>query len=133
MGNARRSRGDVRLVSTPDDTRLRPDGASALEANVQAISAGRERSSRRGSTAERSPTGLPARPGSGPVLVFHVIWVRPRAVGNLQCWGVMTSNGHDGSAPHLHLTLVCWRRYPFRGLNSRAVRGARSSMTMSSV
>jgi hypothetical protein len=36
MGNPMRSRRDVQLVSTPDDTRLGPDRASALQENVQA-------------------------------------------------------------------------------------------------
>ena len=37
MGKRKRSRGDARLASRLDDDRLRPDRASALEENVQAI------------------------------------------------------------------------------------------------
>jgi hypothetical protein len=37
------------------------------------------------------------------------------------------------SAQHLQFSIVCSRRCPSHGLNSHVVRGARSSMTMSSV
>jgi uncharacterized membrane protein len=74
MGNARRSRDDARLVSTPDDTRLRADRASAVEENVQAIKRWERAILRARSKAEQIGDWIACTAGSAPVLVLHVVW-----------------------------------------------------------
>jgi uncharacterized membrane protein len=73
MGNPRH-RGDARLASTPDDTRLEPDRASALEENVQAIKRWERAILLARSKAERVSDWIVCTAGSGPVLVLHVLW-----------------------------------------------------------
>jgi uncharacterized membrane protein len=74
MGNSRRSRGDARPASTPDDTRLRPDRGSALEENVQAIKRWERAILLARSKAEQISDWIACTAGSGPVLVLHVVW-----------------------------------------------------------
>jgi len=70
MGNPRRAR----LVSPPEDARLRPDRASAVEENVQAIKRWERAILLARSKAEQIGDWVACTAGSGPVLVLHVVW-----------------------------------------------------------
>ena len=74
MGNPRRSRDNDRLASTPDDTRLRPERASAVEENVQAIKRWERAILLARSKAEQVADWIACTAGSSPVLVLHVVW-----------------------------------------------------------
>ena len=74
MGNSRRSQGNARLVSTPDDNKLRPDRPSAVEENVQAIKRWERAILLARSKAEQVSDWIACTAGRGPVLVLHVLW-----------------------------------------------------------
>ena len=74
MSNAVRSRRDTRPASTADDDTLRPDGASAVEENVQAIKRWEHGILLARSKAEQVSDWIACTAGSGPVLVLHVVW-----------------------------------------------------------
>jgi uncharacterized membrane protein len=72
MGSPRRSR-EAPLLSTVDAS-LRPDRASALEENVQAIKRWERGILLARSKAEQISDWIACTAGSGPVLVLHVVW-----------------------------------------------------------
>ena len=72
MGSPRRSR-EAPLLSTVD-ARIRPDRASALEENVQAIKRWERGILLARSKAEQISDWIACTAGSGPVLVLHVVW-----------------------------------------------------------
>ena len=75
MGNGKRSSGnDSRLVSTPDDSRLRPDGASALDENVQAIKRWERAILLARTKAEQVSDWIACTAGSGLFLILHGVW-----------------------------------------------------------
>ena len=74
MSNPRRSRRDARLARTVDDGALRPDAASALEENVQAIKRWERGILLARSKAEQISDWTACTAGSGPVLALHVVW-----------------------------------------------------------
>jgi uncharacterized membrane protein len=74
MGNRRRDRDSARLASAVDDDSLTPDGASAVEENVQAIKRWERAILLARSKAEQVGDWIAYTAGSGPVLVLHVIW-----------------------------------------------------------
>lgn len=74
MGNPRRDRGSARLASAVDDDSLMPDGASAVEENVQAIKRWEGAILLARSKAEQVGDWIAYTAGSGPVLVLHVVW-----------------------------------------------------------
>lgn len=74
MGNPRRDRGSARLASAVDDDSRTPDGASAVEENVQAIKRWERAILLARSKAEQVGDWVAYTAGSGPVLVLHVVW-----------------------------------------------------------
>jgi CRP/FNR family transcriptional regulator, cyclic AMP receptor protein len=75
MGNPTRSRDDnARVLSTPDDTRLRSDRASALDENVQAIKRWERAILLARTRAEQVSDWIACTAGSGLFLILHGVW-----------------------------------------------------------
>ena len=74
MGNPRPGRGDARHEGTIDDASPKPDAASALEENVQAIKGWERGILLARSKVEQVSDWIACTAASGPVLLLHVVW-----------------------------------------------------------
>ena len=74
MDNRQREPGTAPGPTEQDDSAHGPDRSSALEENVQAIKRWEKAILLGRSKAEQVSDWIAAKAGSGPVLVFHVVW-----------------------------------------------------------
>jgi uncharacterized membrane protein len=74
MDNRQREPGTAPGPAEQDDSAHAPDHSSALEENLQAIKRWERTILQGRSKAEQVSDWIAAKAGSGPVLVFHVVW-----------------------------------------------------------